>query len=210
MLETLYNDTLLTAVLKPPGVDSESGMVGLLQQQPGGSYYPVHRLDQAVGGVMVFAKTSKCAAELTKQIRSGTFRKTYLAVVPDMPQPKAGELADLLYFDRSRRKSFVVKRQRAGVKEARLAYETLEIGKEGALVSVQLFTGRTHQIRVQFASRKLPLLGDGKYGSRDNRCGIALWSHSIALRHPETGQELTFSAAPPLSYPWSGFSCLTK
>ena len=118
-------------------------------------------------------------------------------------------MKDLLYRDAAKNKSFVVRRPRRGVKEAELAYALLERGPECSLVRVALHTGRSHQIRVQFASRAMPLLGDGKYGSRERRCTIALWSCRLAFPHPATKEPVSFTALPPAAFPWDGFSCLS-
>ena len=203
MLKILSLTSEYTVCVKPVGVPSQGegadAMPALLAAQLGGTFYPVHRLDQTVGGVMVYARTPEAAAKLTARMQQGDFRKEYLAVLTGVPAAPAGELTDLLFHDRTRNKTYVVDRKRAGVKEARLAYEVLGQAENLSLVRVRLFTGRTHQIRVQFASRKLPLLGDGKYGSRDNRCSAALWSYRLTF----SGQ--TFSALPE-GFPWTLFS----
>lgn len=208
-LTILYADAALVVCIKPAGAASEgtdaAAMPQLLAAQLGCPVYPVHRLDQPVGGVMVYAKTQKAAAALCAQMAAEQFEKTYLAVLPAPMESAAGTLRDLLFYDRRRGKSFVVERPRAGVKEASLSYETLESGAAGCLVRVRLHTGRTHQIRVQFAARKHPLMGDGKYGSRV-KCNVALWSHVLRFCHPADGRELRFSAPPPDAFPWGGFS----
>lgn len=145
-------------------------MPQLLSEQLGCGIFPVHRLDQTVGGVMVYAKTAQEAARLTQAMAQGQMQKTYLAVLTGCPAERAGTLEDLLFHDRAKNKTYVVRRQRGGVKQARLHYEILAEQDGLSLARIRLETGRTHQIRVQFASRGLPLLGDGKYGSRDNRC----------------------------------------
>ena len=209
-LNILHQDSSLVLCLKPAGVESEGeGMPLLLERQLGGPIYCVHRLDQAVGGLMVFARTKQAAAALSAAVARREMEKEYLCVVPAAPEPPQGLMRDLLYRDPAKNKSFVVKRQRRGVKAAELAYILLERGPESALVRVALHTGRSHQIRVQFASRALPLLGDVKYGSRERRCGIALWSCRLAFRHPQTGKPLAFTALPPAAFPWDGFSCLS-
>lgn len=170
-----------------------------------GEIYPVHRLDQAVGGVMVYARTKQAAAALSRAIQEGRMEKEYLAVLTKPMAEASGTLRDLLYHDRVKNKTYVVKRKRNGVKEAVLDYETLASGAEGTLIHVHLHTGRTHQIRVQFASRGLPLLGDGKYGLPGDPGPIALWSWRLRFTHPETGREMTFTHQPPPVAPWSGF-----
>ena len=196
--------------VKPVGVlsqcDGEEDMVALLEKQLSGKIFPLHRLDRNVGGVMAFARNAKAAAALSAQIQGGGFVKRYLAAAGGVPQPGAGEMRDLLFRDSRSGRSYVVDRPRKGTKEARLAYRTLGSAEGKSLVLVRLFTGRTHQIRVQFASRRMPLLGDGKYGSRDKGCDIALWSHRLTFTHPASGEEMNFRSLPDSSvYPWNLF-----
>ena len=210
MPEILYADAAVAVVVKPAGVlsqgDAEDAMPALLQKQLGGAIFPVHRLDQPTGGVMVYARTQDAAAKLSAQMQSEAFGKEYLAVLDGTPEPEEGELHDLLFFDRQKGKSYAVRRKRAGVKDARLAYRVLAQAEGLTLVRVRLYTGRTHQIRVQFSSRGWPLTGDGKYGSRNNRCAPALWSAELHFAHPVTGETLTFRSQPPEAYPWTLFS----
>lgn len=196
-------DDVIFAV-KPAGVLSEksddgSDAVTLLERECGGEIYPVHRLDRAVGGVMVFAKTKQAASALSS---SGALDKEYIAVVHGETED-AGEWRDLLFKDSKANKSYVVKRMRRGVREAALTFRTLARCDGFSLVSVKLETGRSHQIRVQFASRRHPLAGDGKYGASDG-CGIALFSRRISTK--ALGDELFASALPDASsFPWSLF-----
>lgn len=210
MPEILYADAAVAVVVKPAGVlsqgDAEDAMPVLLQKRLGGAIFPVHRLDQPTGGVMVYARTQDAAAKLSAQMQSEAFGKEYLAVLDGTPEPAEGELHDLLFFDRQKGKSYAVRRKRAGVKDARLAYRVLAQAEGLTLVRVRLYTGRTHQIRVQFSSRGWPLTGDGKYGSRNNRCAPALWSAELHFAHPVTGETLTFRSQPPEAYPWTLFS----
>lgn len=210
MIEILFEDRPLAVCVKPVGVlsqcDGQEDMVALLAEQLGGEIFPLHRLDRNVGGVMAFARNARAAADLSEQIRGGGFVKRYLAAVGGIPEPEAGEMSDLLFKDSRSGRSYVVNRPRKGTKEARLAYRTLGSAEGKSLVLVRLFTGRTHQIRVQFASRRMPLLGDGKYGSRDKGCDIALWSHRLTFTHPTSGKELCFCSLPDSSeYPWNLF-----
>lgn len=192
--------------VKPAGVLSEEpGMPRLLSEELGGDIYCVHRLDRAVGGVMVYARTSAAASALSRQIAARELHKEYLAVVQGRPLEDSAILRDLLFWDRAKNKSFVVKRMRGGVKEAELEYSLLESIPELSLLCVILHTGRTHQIRVQFSSRAMPLVGDVKYGSRYRDCALALWSHSLGFRHPATGKTMRFSAMPEPAFPWNGF-----
>jgi len=168
-----------------------------------GELYTVHRLDRTTAGLMVYAREQKSAAALSKQIADGTFKKIYLAAVHGTPTEPDGEMRDFLFFDRRRGKSFAVDKKRNGTKEAVLRYETIESRDtrfgEVSIVRVALMTGRTHQIRVQFASRGMPLLGDGKYGSRANFKGCALFSVELTFTHPETEERLTFRTVPDFS-----------
>jgi 23S rRNA pseudouridine1911/1915/1917 synthase len=149
---------------------------------------------------MVYAKTQACAASLSDMVRTHALKKQYLAVVQGAPSPDGGELRDLLFHDRMKNKTFVVERERRGVKEALLDYACVKTltdasGASRTLVSVRLHTGRTHQIRVQFAHRGHPLVGDGKYGARGDRAQIALFCYRLHFPHPTTGEPLTFTHA---------------
>lgn len=202
MLEVLYSDSSVAVIVKPVGVLSEDGAVGesvcpMLREALGvREVYPVHRLDRAVGGVMVYALTKSAAGVLSAAVAENRLEKVYLALVHGVPAEESGTMTDLLYKDVRKNKSYVVTRERKGVKRASLSYETLCIRENVSLVRVTLHTGRSHQIRVQFASRKLPLLGDGKYGAVDHVKEIALFSHAIAFPHPESGDVMRFLAEP--------------
>ena len=211
--DLLYTDRQLVVCVKPVGLIAEQGgeetVPGQLAGLLGGSaadYRPIHRLDRAVGGVTVYARTKAAAAHLSRQVEQQTVTKRYLAVLPAPPQPPEGELRDYLFRDSARGKAFPVSGPRKGAKPAVLTYRTLSVSAEGpALVSVSLQTGRFHQIRCQFAARRLPLLGDGKYGSRVKACTPALWCHTLGFVHPGTGQPAEFTAPPPAQYPWTLF-----
>ncbi len=201
-IKILYRDTEIAVIEKPVGVLSqrdakgEDGLVEILARQIGKTVYPVHRLDRPVGGVMVYALTKNAAAFLSGE---DAFEKLYIAAVSGIC-PTAGEMQDYLFKDSTKGKSFVVKGDRKGAKYAHLTYNTAKTVKteqgDFSLVRVKLHTGRTHQIRVQFASRGMPLLGDGKYGSRIKGNGIALWSHGLTMTHPKTKQILIFTSNP--------------
>lgn len=203
-MEILYEDSSVIVAVKPRGVLSQSdkdggeSMVTRLCEHTGGEIFPVHRLDKETGGVMVYAKTKKAAASLSRDISEHRFYKEYLALVHGVPKENSGTLCDLLFHDKAKNKSYAVKRERKGVKKAELYYEVLEAkekdGEKYSLLSVVLHTGRTHQIRVQFAARKMPLAGDRKYGAQDNEKKLGLWAAKIKFTHPETGQKLEFSA----------------
>lgn len=199
-IEIIYQDNDIVVCVKPIGVLSqlsdkgEQNMVSLLKEQCKCEIYPLHRLDKQVGGVMVFAKNKSAAASLSKQITDRTFTKKYIAVVHGAFDEKSGIMEDLLFKDNAKNKVFVVKRERRGVKKAKLEYTVLEEKDGFSKVSVLLHTGRTHQIRVQFASRKHPLKGDSKYGARDGEKRLFLWSSEIGFVHPSTHKKLCFSA----------------
>ena len=210
-MNLLYQDAHMVVCIKPAGLlaqaDSKGGESAVSKLEAAfGSIYPVHRLDKDTGGVMVFARTQKAAAALSKAVQENKLNKEYLALLPEMPAAEAGELEDILFHDRVKNRTYVVDRQRKGAKPAKLAYRVLEQRESAVLVQVRLFTGRTHQIRVQFASRKLPLLGDRKYGSRES-VPMALWAWRLTLPHPVTGKELVFAAMPDGSAaPWNRVS----
>lgn len=207
MIEILEQTPQLVLCVKPVGVraqgEAEADLPALLKRQLGCDIYPVHRLDQAVGGVMVFAKTAPAAAKLSQAIAGGTLQKEYLAVLERSPEQTEGELSDLLFHDRTKNKTYVVSRQRKGVKEAKLAYRVLDVQNGLCLVRIRLYTGRTHQIRVQFASRGMPLVGDGKYGSRKNAAAPALWSYALTL--PMGGAIARIRALPEAAGVWAPF-----
>ena len=181
--------------VKPVGMECERELPAALSARIGGALFPVHRLDLNVGGLVVFARTRSAAAELSRQIQDGRFRKEYTAMVHGLP-PASGRLEDLLWKDTRQKKVFVVSRMRTGVRPAALTYEVLRADAEAAcsVIRVQLETGRTHQIRVQFASRGYPLVGDHKYGARDAESAPRLFSS--CLRFFWQGEEQCFSRMP--------------
>ena len=191
-MEILYSDRDLAVCIKPVGLDSEAEVPAALAEQLGGTLFPIHRLDKNVGGVMVYARTKQAAAALSRAVQEGTMGKEYVALVHGTP-PEAGDWEDLLWKDSKKNKVFVVKRQRGGVKKARLTFVRLTQGAE-SLVRIRLYTGRSHQIRVQFSSRGFPLVGDHKYGSRDERTEPMLFS--CRLSFPWKKQEMAFEALP--------------
>ena len=201
----LYQDAHIIACVKAVGTDSQCALPSVLSSQLGREVFCVHRLDRSVGGVMVYARTKTSAAALSKAISDGKLDKRYLAVCAGRPEADAGEMRDLLFHDASKNKTYIVKRERKGVREAVLEYRVWSFNEECSLVEVHLQTGRSHQIRVQFASRGMPLLGDVKYGSKIRSGNIALWSHVLAFPHPASGEMLRLVVPPPVSEPWTRF-----
>lgn len=187
-MEILYSDKNIIVCVKPVGLDSEHDVPAQL----GGEIYTLHRLDKNVGGVMVYARTKAAAAALSKAIQDGTMVKEYVAMVHGTP-PETGDWQDLLFKDSSKNKVFVVKKERKGVKKARLEFTRLREG-ETSLVRIRLHTGRSHQIRVQFASRGYPLLGDHKYGAKDEFTAPMLFS--CCLTFPYQGKQMRFEKLP--------------
>ena len=220
-MKILYEDKYLLVCEKPVGVESQvsstgkEDMITLLSQyrrEKGEDEYIglVHRLDTATGGAMIYSKRENMTGKLSALVQSGEYKKTYLAIVHGEPSEPNGELRDLLFHDKRKNKSFVCDKKRTGVKEAIANYRLLEVledekGEKISLVEVELITGRTHQIRVQFASRKMPLVGDGKYGSRNNKASLALWSHRVAFTHPIAKKKIEVVSEPPQDYPWNLF-----
>lgn len=191
-MELLYVDPAFVVCVKPVGMDAEKEVPEALKARFGGEIFTVHRLDKNVGGVMVYARTRQAAAALSRAVQEGTMVKEYVAMVHGAP-PEEGDWEDLLWKDSTKNKVFVVKRERKGVKKARLEYRRLTEG-ELSLVRVRLHTGRSHQIRVQFASRGFPLVGDHKYGSRDEATAPMLFSCRITF--PHRGKTCCFEALP--------------
>lgn len=191
-MEILYSDKALAVCVKPVGLDSEQEVPAALIQALGGEIYPIHRLDKNVGGVMVYARTRQAAAALSRAIQEGSMVKEYVALVHGTP-PETGDWEDLLFKDSAKNKVFVVKKERKGVKRARLGYRVLTSGPD-SLVRIRLHTGRSHQIRVQFASRGYPLAGDHKYGARDDLSAPMLFSCRVSF--PWQGSLRSYEALP--------------
>ena len=191
-MEILYSDKDIAVLVKPVGLDSEKEVPEALKEALGGEVFPIHRLDKNVGGVMVYARTKQAAAALSKAVQDGAMVKEYVALVHGAP-PESGDWQDLLFKDSQKNKVFVVKRERKGVKKARLEFNRLSEG-ENSLVRIRLHTGRSHQIRVQFSSRGFPLVGDHKYGSRDDHTAPMLYSCKITF--PFRGKTMEFEQLP--------------
>lgn len=208
-LEILYADPDILVCIKPARVlstDESGGLPSLVRLALGdekADVRTVHRLDRVVSGVMVLARNPKAASELSRQIREDDFEKEYLAIVHGRPEPECGTLTDLLYRDKARRMTMVASEPAKGVQEAILDYAVMNTEQDMSRVRIHLRTGRTHQIRVQFASRNMPLVGERKYCTLEDPCEIALWSHRIAFTHPGSGKLVTFSKEPPQIFPWT-------
>lgn len=208
-MELIYQDSELVVCVKPARVlstDEPGGMPELVRQALGtDDVRTVHRLDRVVSGLMVLARSADAASELSRQIRAGSFEKEYLAVVHGHPEQSTGELRDLLLRNKQERKTYIVTEPAKGVQEAILTYQVQAQTAELSKVRIQLQTGRTHQIRAQFSSRSMPLVGDRKYSLMEDNCEIALWSHRLAFFHPKTGESMEFTLEPLAVYPWTEF-----
>lgn len=207
-MDIIYHDEKLIVCVKPAGVlstDEPGGVPSLLRGELGGEAYTVHRLDAVVSGLMLLARDAHSASALSEQVRCGGFEKEYLAAVHGSPEATSGRFTDLLLRDKRERKTYVVHERAKGVQEAVLDYTVLGASDGLSLVNIILRTGRTHQIRCQFSSRGLPLVGDRKYSTRPDDCPIALWSRRLAFCHPATGERMDFHLAPPEIWPWTLF-----
>ncbi len=216
----IHKSKNLVIINKPAGVPSQSDLSGstdamtmtaneLKELNEKCDLWLVHRLDRVVGGLMVFARSQKAAAEISSLIQNGKFQKEYLAVT-EGECDESGEMRNFIYKDAKISKAFIVNSKRSGVKEAILQYQTqatVKIQNEArSLVKVSLLTGRYHQIRAQFSHRKIPLVGDGKYGSRDKKARFpALFSHHISFKLFD--ENIDISILPDNSeYPWNIWS----
>ena len=217
-MKVLYEDNHIIVVEKMPNVPSQADKTGdedmltiiksYLKEKynkPGNVYLGlVHRLDRPVGGVMVFAKTSKAASRLSEEIRNKTFKKTYLAIVNGKMESESGEYVDYLWKDEKQNTSYVVKEGKKNSKLAKLNYEVIAYNEREnvSLVKINLQTGRHHQIRVQFSSRMHALYGDSKYHGRGAGSGICLWAYKIKFVHPVKKEEMEFEDFPPKEGMW--------
>ena len=222
MVKVIYEDNHLLVVEKPVNILSQGDdtndkdMVNLLKNyvkekynKPGNVFIGlVHRLDRPVGGIMVFAKTSKAASRLSEQVRNKSFKKTYRAVIHGNMNKNKDNLKDYLYKNKKTNMVSVVNKNHKEAKNAELDYKTLQSKNNFSLVEIDLKTGRPHQIRVQFSSRNHPLFGDQRYGQNLNKVGqqIALWSYKLEITHPTTKEPMEFICEPPKEYPWDLFN----
>lgn len=208
-MELIYQDKDIIVCVKPAGVlstDEPGGVPDLVRQalgDPNANVRTVHRLDQTVSGLMVLARRSKAASELSRQIREGEFQKEYVAVIHGSPKEDSAQLRDLLLRNKQERKTYIVSEPGKDVQEAVLDYRVLNRAENLTRVRIRLHTGRTHQIRVQFSGRGWPLVGDRKYGNPEETCNIALWSYRLAFNHPYSAKPMEFILEPPEIYPWS-------
>jgi 23S rRNA pseudouridine1911/1915/1917 synthase len=203
----IYQDKDIVVAIKPGRVlstDEPGGMPELVRQALGTEdVRTVHRLDRVVSGLMVLARSAEAASELSRQIREDQFEKEYMAVIHGAPEQNEGRLQDLLFRDKARKMTMVANEPGKGVLPASLRYRVLNKNNGMSRVRIALETGRTHQIRVQFASRNLPLVGERKYSTLEDDCEIALWSYRLAFTHPTTGKPMEFTLEPPATYPWT-------
>lgn len=208
-MELIYVDDDILVCLKPARVlstDEPGGVPDLAREALGdksADVRTVHRLDRVVSGLMVLARNAKAASELSRQIREDEFQKEYLAVVHGRPAENTGTLRDLLGRDKVRKMTYVAQEPAKGVQEAVLDYQVLNTASGMSRVQIRLHTGRTHQIRVQYASRGMPLVGERKYSELNDPCEIALWSYRIGFTHPKTGERMEFTQEPPDVFPWT-------
>ena len=208
-MELIYVDDDIVVAIKPARVlstDEAGGMPELVREalgNPKADIRTVHRLDRVVSGLMVLARNAHSASELSRQIRENEFQKEYMAVVHGHPVENSATLRDLLGRDKARKMTYVADAPAKGVQEAVLDYQVVSSSDAFSKVRIRLHTGRTHQIRVQFASRGLPLVGERKYSELDDPCEIALWSYRLAFTHPSTGKPMVFTHEPPIIYPWT-------
>lgn len=212
-MEILYTDNQIVVCVKPAGVlstDEPGGLPELLRRELGTeNIRTVHRLDRAVGGLMLLARTRHAAGDLGRQVMGGGIGKEYFALCEGSPEEESGSMLDNLWRSRSERKTYALPEATAETQEARLDYEVLERREGLSAVRIKLHTGRTHQIRAQFSSRGLPLHGDRKYGG-GGEGGVALWSCALRFAHPKTGERMEVFRLPPEESPWNEFDCFKE
>lgn len=221
-INVLYEDNHLLIVEKPVNIvvqedaSKDMDLLNMLKSyikekynKPGDVYLGlVHRLDRPVGGVMVFARTSKAASRLSNELRKQQIYRKYKAIIRGTLPNKQGELVDYLYKDRKKNLVSVVSSKNKDGKKAILEYKVLSKKDNLSMLEVELKTGRSHQIRVQLANQGTPLYGDQKYGEHVNKHGqqIALWASSLSVKHPTKDEMITVESEPPKEYPWAEFT----
>lgn len=214
-MELIHVDNDIVVCIKPARVlstDEPGGLPDLVREalgDPDADIRTIHRLDRVVSGLMVLARNRRSASELSRQIRDGGFEKEYLAVVHGVPEEALGTMVDLLGRDKARKMTYVALEPGKDIQQAVLDYQVRASSESMSMVRIQLHTGRTHQIRVQFASRGMPLVGERKYSQLDDPCEIALWSYRIGFVHPRTGLPMEFCQEPPVEFPWSNWNTNT-
>lgn len=217
-LKVIYEDNHIIVVEKIVNIPSQADktgdedMLSLIKaylkgkyNKPGNVYLGlVHRLDRPVGGVMVFAKTSKAASRLSEEVRNKTFQKEYLVICNGKMEKEKDTLVDYLWKDENKNTSYVVKPTKKNAKQAILDYEVLKYDKEQDLsvLKINLHTGRHHQIRVQLSSRMHAIYGDNKYHGRGAGTGICLWAYKLTIVHPVTKEQMTFKDLPEKKGMW--------
>ena len=220
-MKIIYEDNHIIVVEKIPNIPSQSDktedkdMLTIIKEyikekynKPGNVYLGlVHRLDRPVGGVMVFAKTSKAASRLSEEVRNKTMKKTYLAIVNGKMEEESTQFVDYMWKDEKNNTSYVASENKKNAKRAELDYKVLKYdsGKDLSLVEVDLHTGRHHQIRVQFSSRKHAIYGDNKYHGRGAGTGICLWAYKLEFMHPTTKEKMVFEDLPEEKGMWKKF-----
>ena len=217
-LKVIYEDNHIIVVEKIVNVPSQADktedvdMLTIIKEyikekykKPGNVYLGlVHRLDRPVGGVMVFAKTSKAASRLSEEVRNKTFKKSYLVICNGKMEKQNDTLVDYLWKDEKKNTSYVVKENKKNAKQSILDYEVLyyDESQDLSILKINLQTGRHHQIRVQFSSRMHAIYGDNKYHGRGAGTGICLWAYKLSFVHPTTKQEMTFRDLPEQKGMW--------
>lgn len=211
-MDILYSDNRIVVCIKPAGIvstDESGGVPDLVRKyfdDESACIRTVHRLDQVVGGVMVLARSREAARRLSRQIEAHEFHKEYLAIVEGVPEHASGCLEDFLIRDKKEKMTCIADTASKYSRKAILHYRVLTSHEMLSLIRIRLETGRTHQIRAQFSSRNLPIVGDRKYGSTtDLGHSIALWSRQLDFCHPQTEQAVSFSALPKKTFPWNQF-----
>ena len=207
-MKVLYKDSDILVIVKPSGILSEIAEdragKSVADSFPGLSLFPVHRLDRETAGIMVYSLNKNSASGLSEQIRGTEFKKKYYAVLRGRPEKDSGILEDWLCRDARKNISFVCDKSDKGAKQARLEYSVFYENQGLCLTRIKLYTGRTHQIRVQFASRSLPVYGDGRYGGGGGE--LALFACSLSFSHPVTGKRMSFTESPDRElFPWNLF-----